>query len=203
LLKELGIDDRTIVFFCSDNGASMRNQGTLDSSGPLTGHKRSMHEGGIRVPLIVRWPGRIRAGQVSDLPTYFPDVMPTLAELAGVASHLPQGIDGVSLVPTLLGRPEAQKRHEYLYWEWPKYNWRSGQYTGMMQAVRHGRWKLLRHADDAPWELYDLSRDLGEEHDLADEHADLVAKLNAWVTANRVDPPPQKEPTAPKDKRFR
>ncbi|MCP4640030.1 MAG: arylsulfatase, partial [bacterium] len=125
LLKELDIDDNTIVFFCSDNGASERFEGELDSCGPLRGRKRAMSEGGIRVPMIARWPGRVQAGSVSDLPWYFPDVMPTFAELAG--ADTPDEIDGVSVAPTLLGQGDQQK-HECLYWEWPSYNWRKKEY---------------------------------------------------------------------------
>jgi arylsulfatase A-like enzyme len=203
LLKELNIDEKTIVFFCSDNGASNRFEGTLDSSGPLSGFKRSMHEGGIRVPLIVHWPGKIRGGKSSDLPTYFPDVMPTLAELAGAEEHLPKDIDGLSIAPTLTAKG-TQVKHEYLYWEWPAYNWRKSEYTGkMMQGVRHGKWKMLRNNNAKPWELYDLSKDVAERHNIADEHGELVKRLDAWVRANRTDPPVQKEPPKPKGKRYR
>jgi arylsulfatase A len=113
LIKELGIDDNTIVFFTSDNGASRHWPGILDSCGELKGIKGSSYEGGLRVPMVVRWPGKIKVGTVSDLPWYFPDVMPTLAELAGVSHEVPKNTDGISIVPTLLGKGE-QQRHEYL-----------------------------------------------------------------------------------------
>ena len=103
LLRELGIDENTIVFFTSDNGAAKRFDGVHNSCGKMKGRKRSMNEGGIRVPMVVRWPGKIKPGSVSDLPWYFPDVMPTLAELAGVSKEVPADIDGISIVPTLLG----------------------------------------------------------------------------------------------------
>jgi len=202
LLRELGIDEKTIVFFCSDNGASGRFEGTLDSCGPLTGFKRSMYEGGIRSPLIVRWAGKIKPAQVSDLRTYFPDVMPTLAELAAATKFVPKDIDGLSIVPTLMGTGK-QKKHKYLYWEWPAYNWGKSKYTGkMMQAARLGKWKMLRHDNARPWELYNISRDIAEKHNVAERHPELIKKLDAWAAANRTDPLGQKEPTKPKGKRY-
>ena len=204
LLAELRIDDRTIVFFCSDNGAAKRLDGVLDSSGPLRGQKRDMYEGGIRTPMIVRWPGKIKAGTVSDLMWYFPDVMPTLADLAGASVHVPKDVDGISIVPTLLGKGR-QRTHECLYWEWPDYNWRKKAYNpaGLKQAVRHGQWKLVRHRQDKPWQLYDLSTDLAEKNDVAKDHPAVVSKLTAWIAKNRVAPRPQLEPAKPKGKRYR
>ncbi len=203
LLKDLGLDEKTIVFFASDNGASMRNEGTLDSSGPLTGHKRSMHEGGIRVPLVVRWPGKVPSGRVTDLPTYFPDVMPTLCDLAGATPRMPEAIDGLSIVPTLLGRPGEQKRHDFMYWEWSRRYSPQGKAEKLRQAVRHGNWKALRHDHTKPWQLYDLSEDLAEKRNLAEAHPDVVKRIDAWVQATRTDPPPQIEPPSPKGKRYR
>ena len=204
LLDELGLAEDTIVFFCSDNGASERFEGSLDSSGPLRGRKRAMYEGGIRTPMVVRWPGRIAPGTVSDLPWYFPDVMPTLADLAGAEQHLPDGIDGLSVVPTLTGKGR-QEMHDGLYWEWALYDWGKHAYVpnGLMQAVRSGRWKLVRHRQDEPWELYDLDADVGETKDLAQAHPDVVARLSDWVTLNRAKPRPQIEPVMPEGKRFR
>ena len=205
LLKELEIDRKTIVFFCSDNGAANRFDGVLDSSGPLRGFKRSMYEGGIRVPLIARWPGRIAPGQASEHPCYFADVMPTLAELVGARRHLPADIDGLSIVPTLMGRPGRQKRHEFMYWEWAKYNWSKQQEVpgGRAQAIRMGQWKAVRHRSDEPFELYDLSADLGEINNIAAEHPDIVDKIEAYVARDRKDPPPQIEPDKPEGRRYR
>jgi len=177
LLGELGIADQTVVFFMSDNGASNRFEGELDSSGPLRGAKRSMHDGGIRSPLIAHWPGKIAAGVVSDHVTYTPDMMPTLAELAGAEDFVPEDIDGISLVPTLLGNVAEQRRHEYLYWEWDR--------GGLQQAVRHGRWKLV--ADGlGTWQVFDLETDLSESNDIASEHQDLIANAEEWIAANRT-----------------
>lgn len=206
LLKELGIDERTVVFFCSDNGAAFRFEGVLDSSGPLRGRKRDMYEGGIRVPMIVRWPGKIRAGQVSEHHVwYFADVMPTLAELAGAGKYVPGGIDGISVVPTLLGRAEEQKKHEYLYWEWHLYDWskRENVPNGLMQAVRMGKWKAVRHRSDEAFELYDLEKDVGEENNLAGQHSGVMRKIEAYIKRTRVEPRPQIEPEMPEGKVFR
>jgi len=202
LLKELGLDEKTIVFFCSDNGASSRHEGTLDSSGPLTGHKRSMYEGGIRVPFIMRWPGKIEPGQVSHLPIYFPDMMPTFAELAGAETCVPAGIDGLSIAPTLLGKRGKQKVHEFMYWE------SNSSENPPQQAVRYGKWKSVRKYDKKkksyePWELYDLTRDIAEKNNIAAKRPEIVNKIEAWVKANRNDPPEQIEPQAPDGKRYR
>jgi len=204
LLKELGLDERTIVFFCSDNGAAQRFDGVLDSSGPLKGHKRSMYEGGIRVPLIARWPGKIKAEATSNLPCYFADMMPTFVELARSRKYMPGNIDGISIVPTLTGREKEQKKHIFLYWEWGRYNWakRRNEPGGPAQAVRMGKFKAVRPKSSAPFELYDLSKDIGEQNNIAAEHPRIVARIDKWVKQNRVEPRPQIEPEKPKGKRF-
>ena len=162
----------------------------------MTGHKRSMNEGGIRVPMVVRWPGRIAAGRESDLPWYFPDVMPTLAELAGVPAEVPEGIDGISVAPTLLDRGE-QKKHEYLFWE------------SRDRAVRMGKWKgILRRGKVG---LYDLTTDIGEKTDLAEKHPDIAEKLGRYMQEAWRDPRSQKDdgkytgkpPRAKKNKKKR
>ncbi len=200
LLEERGIADNTVVFFCSDNGASYRFEGELDSSGPLRGRKRDMYEGGIRVPMVARWPGRIAAGTESALPWYFPDVLPTCCALAGIQA--PADIDGMSVAPALLGSG-AQMQPRHLYWEWPTYDWGKQKYTGLIQAVRHGDWKLLRQGEDLPWELYDLANDPGEQNNIAAEHPERVTELRQWVDANRRPMPPQVEPEMPEGKKFR
>lgn len=170
LLKELKIDDKTIVFFTSDNGSSRNWEGVLDSSGELKGAKRSMNEGGIRVPMIVRWPGKIKAGAQSDLPCYFPDVMPTLAELAGVSAEVPEDVNGISIVPTLLGTGE-QKQHEYLYWR---------------GAIRMGNWKGL--GKPGSLKLYDLAKDVSEQNDLSAQHPEMVSKFSTLMTQAWTEP---------------
>ncbi len=174
LLKTLGVDEKTLVFFSSDNGPHQEGGADpdfFDSNGPLRGIKRDLYEGGIRVPLIARWPGRIAPGSGASHVGAFWDVLPTCCELAGVTP--PETIDGVSFLPTLLNRPDRQKGHPYLYWEFHE--------QGKKQAVRMGRWKGVRlnvaKNPAGPIELYDLKSDPGEEQDIATEHPDIVQKI--------------------------
>lgn len=178
LLKELGIDQHTVVFFCSDNGAAKRWEGRFDSSGPLRGRKRDLYEGGIRTPMIVRWPGRIKAATVSDSAWYFADVLPTLAALAGVRP--PADIDGISVLPTLLGQAQDLSQR-FLYWEFFE--------RGFQQAVRWGKWKAIRSKPGQPLELYDLSNDIAETQDLAADHPDIVARIEAYLKTARTESP--------------
>ena len=167
LLRELGIAQNTLVIFTSDNGPHSEGGHDPDffnSNGPLRGIKRDLYEGGIRVPTIAWWPGRIEAGSTTDRPFAFWDFMPTACELAGVEP--PAGIDGVSYLPTLLGRTDQQKPHDPLYWE----------FRGK-QAVRKGKWKAVRPGSDKPVELYDLEQDIGEQNDVADQHSDVMAEM--------------------------
>ena len=179
LLKELGIYENTILFFTSDNGAAKRFDGVHNSSGIMQGHKRSLHEGGIRVPMIVHWPAKIKPGTESDLPWYFPDVMPTLAEIAGVSDEVPAGLDGISVLPTLLDEGKQQKR-AYLYWEF-----------GKDRAVRSGKWKLLIKKGTA--QLFDLSVDMGEKNDLSAKHPEISAKLQKYTEEAHAEPRSQKD----------
>ncbi|HEX3659134.1 MAG TPA: arylsulfatase [Pirellulales bacterium] len=184
-LDKLGLADDTIVFFSSDNGP--HREGGADpaffhSSGPLKGYKRSMHDGGIRVPTIVRWPGRIEAGRVDAFPWAFWDFLPTAAELSGAA--VPPKLDGISILPELLGAARAgrpQQPHEYLYWEFYE--------GGFQQALRMGHWKAVRSKLGGPIELYDLATDLGESHDIAAEHPDVIAKIDKLLAAAHTDSP--------------
>jgi arylsulfatase A-like enzyme len=173
LLKQSGLDERTLIFFSSDNGPHSEGGNDpdfADSNGPLRGIKRSLHEGGIRVPMLARWPGRIAAGSISDFAGAFWDVMPTLADLAGVDDRLPSGIDGVSFAPTLLGEGE-QLEHDFLYWAFYE--------GGGGQAIRQGDWKAIQQPIHAPVRLYNLNDDLGEDRDIAADHPDLAAQLTA------------------------
>jgi arylsulfatase A len=208
LLAELGIADDTIVFFCSDNGGYQAVSGPLNRNGALRGGKGDLYEGGIRVPLIVRWPGKIDPARVSDHLCYFPDIMPTLAELAGASAAVPADRDGVSFVPTLLGAQPAgcgQTEHQYLYWEYTPYQWGKARYrpSGPIQALRMGDWKAVRQTMDAPVELYDLSVDAGEEHDVAARHPDIVARMEALLASARVEPRRQVEPERVDGRSFR
>jgi arylsulfatase len=186
LLKELGLDDNTLVLFSSDNGPAPGGVGGSDSAffesaGPLRGLKGSVYEGGIRVPLLARWPGKIKAGTVSDHVCYFPDLMPTVMELIGAAGRVPQGIDGVSFAPTLLGRPEKQRLPEYLFWEYTG--------SGGQQAVRLGDWKGVRtnlHKGNTKIELYNLKDDPSEQRDVADRHPEIVKRIETIMNTARV-----------------
>ncbi|MCP5117105.1 MAG: sulfatase-like hydrolase/transferase, partial [bacterium] len=182
LVEELGIADNTVIIFTSDNGAQSRydvNEEFFNASGPLRGYKGAMYEGGLRVPLIVRWPGKITPGSVTDHPTYFPDYMPTLAELAGVAA--PGVTDGISILPTLLGTPEDQQTQDWMYWELVD---REGNFT--RRAARHGDWKFVQQGPSEALELFNLADDLGEQNDVAAQQPDVIAQFESWFKANRT-----------------
>jgi arylsulfatase A len=184
-LKELKIDDNTIIFFAGDNGSSFDPKSEIGRmfdqtmGGKLRGFKRSMYEGGLRQAGLVRWPGKVPAGRVSDEPWAFWDFLPTAAELAGAT--LPKGAktDGLSLVSFLKGGP-APKR-EYFYWELHE--------AKSIQAIRFGDWKAVRNGPSAAIELYDLKADSGEKNDLAAAKPELVAKAEALMKAARTDDP--------------
>lgn len=186
LLAELKLADTTLVLFTSDNGAT-HDVGGADteffaSVGPLRDRKGRVYEGGIRVPLLARWPKTIAAGRTTDLPAYFPDVLPTLLDTAGAADRIPAAVDGLSLLPTLRGQPERQKRHEFLLWEFAGY--------GGQQAIRIGDWKGVRiglqKKKAAPLELYNLKDDLGETTDVAEQHPEMVRRMMRLLSEQRV-----------------
>lgn len=173
-LEDLGIDEDTLVLFSSDNGPHKEggaDPAFFNSSGPLRGAKRDLYEGGIRVPLVARWPGRIEAGSGTDHVCAFWDFLPTCCDVAGAIP--PDNTDGFSFLPTLLGKPEHQRTHRYLYWEFHE--------QGKKQAVRMGHWKGVRlnvaKDPDGPIELYDLRADPGETADVAGEHPETVARI--------------------------
>lgn len=179
LLDELKLAENTVVFFASDNGPAFDYGGHdtdfFRSAGDLRGRKGSVYEGGIRTPLLARWPGWIAAGSTSDHLAAFWDVLPTIAELLG--AEAPAGVDGVSLAPTLLGKAAEQKPRELLYWE----------HNQRQQAIRMGSWKAVRPKPGAPLELYDLERDPNEQKDEAAAHPDLVRKMEERMAASRVE----------------
>lgn len=187
LLDELKIKDDTIVFLCGDNGANTRvflddqhpNGFFAPNVDPETGvvfraGKGSLYDGGLRVAYLVRWPGRIEAGSKSDHLGYFPDVFPTLAEIAG--ADVPSSVDGISFLPTLLGKPQTAQ-HDYLYWE-----------IGQQVAVREGHWKAVKPNARKPWELYDLANDPGENHDVAGNHQDVLGRLKSHADRAHAEP---------------
>jgi len=181
-IRELGLYDNTVIFFTSDNGPTY-NGGSdspyFESAGPFKSErgwaKGFVHEGGIRVPLIVDWPGRIDPGTQSDRIGVFYDIFPTLCEV--VNEEIPEHIDGIGLLPTLLGKNSSRK-HDFLYWEFPENN---GQ-----QAVRMGKWKGIRENIDQgnlEIQLFDLKNDLQEQHDVSAEHPDIVEQIREIMKA--------------------
>jgi len=173
----LGLDEDTIVFFSSDNGPHKEGGADpkfFESQGPLRGYKRALYEGGIRVPGMVRWPGKVPAGAVSEQIWAFWDFLPTACELAG--ARTPAGLDGISIVPALLeGRPIERGP---LYWEFHE--------GGYRRAVRLGDWKGVKRNSRRPLELYDLNRDVGEADDVAGDHPDVVSRIEAFLKTART-----------------
>lgn len=176
LLRELEIDGETTVVFTSDNGAARRWEGVFDSSGPLRGRKRDLYEGGIRVPMIVAGPG-IPSGRTSAARWYFADVMPTLAELAGLSEAVPRDLDGLSVVETLRGGDQPELRERLMYWEFHE--------RGFDQAARWGDWKAVRNGD-SPLELYYLADDIGEVNDVAAAHPERVRFFEKALAEERT-----------------
>ena len=183
LLKELNLEDNTIVFFTGDNGGQDRFRSQDHPRGyfgpnvnPRTGAafrggKGNLYEGGLKIPFLVRWPNQIEAGRVSDFVFYQPDMLPTLVEL--VDARLPNDIDGMSILPELLGAESTgreQAEHEFLYWEF-----------GQQVAVRQGHWKAIQPNPKQPWELYDLLQDVSESNNVAEQHPEQLAKLQAFA----------------------
>ena len=176
-LKMLGLDEHTLVLFSSDNGPHREgghDPTFFESSGPLRGIKRALYDGGLRVPLIARWPGRIQPGAVTDHPSAFWDVLPTAVDAAGLTP--PEGIDGISYLPTLLG--QEQPAHDYLYWEFFE--------QGAKQAIRRGIYKAVYFWETNQTELYDLSTDPGEARDLAAQYPNLAESLHALMRQART-----------------
>jgi len=174
-LKELGIYENTLIVFTSDNGPHSEGGADPDyfnSNGPLKGYKRDLYEGGIRVPMIAVWDGKIAAGRETDHPSAFWDVYPTFTEITGAKT--PDNIDGISFLPTLLGNDEEQKKHEYLYWEFHE--------LGGRKALRKGDWKLVQYnvfdPEKTTTELYNLASDLSEENNVAEQQPEIVKELS-------------------------
>ena len=183
-IDELGLADNTLVIFTSDNGPSPpHNELELfDSNGPLRGRKGQLYEGGVRVPFIARWKGRIQPGSKSAEPIAFWDMLPTFAELAG--AQPPEKIDGASIVPLLLGEKQSLGERT-LYWEHP-----GGDLRDVYQAVRIGEWKGIRPSEGAPLEVYNLAQDLGETRDLSGDQPAIVQRLESAMEAEHSEPRP-------------
>lgn len=185
LVDELGLAENTLVIFSSDNGptsAGGADPEYFDGNGPFRGIKFHLWEGGIRCPMIARWPGRIESGSETDHISAHWDLLPTAAELVGAEAS--EGIDGISFLPTLLGNTEAQKQHAHLYWE------TNG--NGGWQAVRRGKWKAHRVQTQRPEkmaiELYDLDVDIAESTDVSGKHPDVAAAMKEIFEDGRTLP---------------
>ncbi len=185
-LEALGLADRTLIIFSSDNGPHQEGGADpefFDSNGPWRGFKRDLYEGGIHVPMIAYWPGKIAPGRRTDHISAFWDVLPTLTEIAGVSA--PSGIDGLSFLPTLLGRDSGQAQHDYLYWEFHE--------GGGRMALRQGNWKLVKYnvlkQPDQPGELYDLATDPAEANNLAATHPEICQRLGQLMRTARTPSP--------------
>ncbi len=194
LLEKLDLDKRTLVIFSSDNGPHKEggnDPSFFNASGGLRGIKRDLYEGGIRVPFIARWPGTITPGQVSKHVGYFGDVFATLADLIG--SPPPVNLDSISFAPTLLGQPEKQAKHEFLYWEFHE--------GGTKQAALLGaNWKAVRLSPAAKLELYDLATDPAEANDVAADRPEIADVIETYLRTARTDSPdwPIREPVVKK-----
>ncbi|MBW2173924.1 MAG: sulfatase-like hydrolase/transferase, partial [Deltaproteobacteria bacterium] len=178
-LEEVGLDHNTLVVFASDNGAHIEGgaaPGFFGGSGPLRGVKRDLYEGGIRVPFIAHWPGKIDAGSISNHASASWDILPTFAELAG--ADPPEAIDGLSIAPTLLGQAHKQEEHEFLYWEFKE-----------KRAARMGDWKVVHPGgENGALELYNLKSDVGEKHNLAGQHPEIIEEMKTRMNRSRTEP---------------
>lgn len=193
LLDSLNLDENTIVFFSSDNGGVRGMSNFFKSNGIFRGFKTDLYEGGIRAPLIARWPGKISKGSFSDHISAFWDMMPTFCEIA--AAPVPENIDGISFLPTLLNKP--QKEHKQMYWEYfdYNYNWKPGSEKPrsfiLSQAIRMGDWKAVRNNlnknPDAPIELFNLKNDVGEQNNLAEQYPEKVQEILRVMKSERKD----------------
>lgn len=185
LVKRLDIDENTLIFFTSDNGPDynkgpVKGDSLFNSNGPLKGAKGSLDEGGIRVPMIIRWPSKVPVGEVNDQPWYLADVLPTLAALGGAETPSSSDIDGIDVLPTLLGdRQNLQDR--FMYWEEPPPN--------LDQAVRRGPWKVRRNGPNDTIKLYNLTKDPGEKNNVASQNPEVVAMFAEYLETARTDSP--------------
>lgn len=178
-LERLGLRERTLIFFASDNGAAKQAPiEVLGCKGELRGLKGQLYEGGIRVPFIVNQPGTVPVQKLDNL-IYFPDVMPTLAAAASAEEHLPTRRNGMNILPLILGEEMPETDERLLYWEFP----------GKQRAARRGDWKVVTVKRGAPLELYNLRKDMTESHNLASEYPELVEQFDREMQAGRVPSP--------------
>jgi len=202
-LEELGVADNTVVIFMSDNGGLSTSEGSPTSNIPLRAGKGWLYEGGIREPMIIKWPGVVKPGSVCNEPVTSTDFYPTMLEMAGLSLRPKQHRDGVSLVPLL--RQTGKPRRKAIYWHYPHYGNQGGSPGG---AVRAGDYKLIEFYEDKRVEMYNLKDDVGEKHDLSAEMprkaAQLRKMLHDWqkaVDAQMPSPNPEYRPKAGKDRK--
>ena len=177
-LKAQGIDKNTLVIFTSDNGPTFNNQ-FFNSNGPFKGRKLTLYEAGVRAPFAARWPAKIAAGTTTSQASAFWDFLPTVCEIAGIKPT--KQIDGISYLPTLLGKPKEQKQHDYFYFE-------INETQGPIQAIVMGKWKgILTY--EKPFELYDLEKDLGETTNLAEKFPEMVKRIKDTMLSTRTENP--------------
>jgi arylsulfatase A len=195
LVRKIGQEDNTLFVFTSDNGGALGILGEnfFNTNGGFRGHKQNMYEGGIRTPMVARWPGKVPKGKVNSMPFSFCDMLPTLAEIAGAKA--PEGIDGISVAPTFLGKKQARKP-EWQYWELPRWIRNENRFADEipMQAARNGKWKVVRPNPNGPVELYDLSKDRTESNDLAKAQPQVLARMEAFMKSARTPPRSVYEP---------
>ena len=195
LLDELNLSDNTLVVFTSDNGTTHLDLEVdyefFKSVGELRGLKGSLYEGGVRVPTLVRWPGHVTPGTVSDRVSGFEDWLPTLMEVLGASDTVSDDVDGISLLPTLKGQKQPER--EYLYREFPSY--------GGQQTIRVGDWKAVRQRmgkGNLEIELYNIAEDISEQNNVAAKHPEIVARLAKMMSEVRT--PSKLFPLKPLDK---
>jgi arylsulfatase A len=196
LLGEMGIDKNTLVLFTSDNGPDHLNGNDIDffqAAGPLRGRKSMMYEGGLRVPLIARWPGQVPVREDRETVGAFWDLMPTCLDAAGAAS--PGKLDGASLLSAFRGKPQPSLSSRELYWE-------RDETGGILQAARLGDWKAVRPSGKAPLQVFDLRQDLAEERDLSKGRPDLTARFEAFMRSAHTEPRPQTAERPPDGKQY-
>jgi len=184
ILEATGTEEETAVIVSVDHGADDHPEEPFSSTDPLRGYKGDLYEGGIRVPMVARWPGAVPAGEVCEAPVYFPDLFPTIAEMAGLPQpSMTGGVDGISILPTLLGETQEGLEHRYLYWEDTR-----GE-GDLRQAARYGDWKAVRLDRGGPTELYNLAEDERETEDVSDDHPGIAGKFERFfVDAHEPSP---------------
>jgi arylsulfatase A-like enzyme len=186
-LDELGLADNTLIFFTSDNGTTYLDKQVdykfFNSVGNLRGLKGSLYEGGIREPMVIRWPGYVKPGTTTDQIGIFYDIPATLADIAGVSDKI-KPTDGLSLLPTITGKNSEQQQHPFLFWDFAGY--------GGQLAVRMGKWKgikrNIKRNPNAPIELYNLEEDIAEKNNVAAQHPEIVDKISKIMVSERTQP---------------